>query len=225
MMTESRMIGAIAAVGVVALALLWFAAIAPKRSDEQAVKANIAGQQARLASAHAQVVSYTASRKQFPGLVDELGELNQAVPSRGAISRLVRQLQRRANANGGDLRLIALKEGTAATASSSSQTPPAPGASATGTDGLATMPFSLEYSGTYFDLLDILSQMRRSVRVKEGDLKINGRLLTVDGLTFKRPKQFENLTKATINATAYIAPFSAATPQIPAGAPTATGGS
>jgi len=212
-------------IAVVALALLWFAAIAPKRSEHETVKASVATEQARLDAAKAQVVAYTASRKQFPGLVEELGELNKAVPSRGAISRLVAQLQRRANARGGELRLIALKEGTAATASTPAQTPPAPGASAVGTDGLATLPFSLQYTGTYFDLLDIIATMRRSVRLRDGDLKINGRLLTVDGLTFKRPEAFQAMTKATINATAYIAPVSAATPQIPAGATTANGGS
>jgi hypothetical protein len=223
MNTESRMTAAVVLAGVAVLAALWLAAIAPKRSDHAQVKENVAAQEARLSAAKTQVAAYGSSRKQFSGLLVELRHLDKAVPARGAIAVLLRQLQRRANVRGSDLRLAALKEPGAA--STSTAAPATPGATA-GPGGLSALPFTFEYTGKYFDLLDILAAVRRSVSVKSGDLAIDGRLLTIDGLSFNRPAAASPLTKATINATAYIAPRGAATPQVPAGATaTANGGS
>jgi hypothetical protein len=67
------------------------------------------------------------------------------------------------------------------------------------------LPFTFSYTGKYFDLLSILRAARKAVSIKSGDLQIHGRLLTIDGLSFARPDQGSPLTKATINATAYIA--------------------
>ena len=64
--------------------------------------------------------------------------------------------------------------------------------------------------------------MRASVQTRAGDLEIDGRLLTIDGLTFKRPTEAGKLTQAIVSATAYIAP-DAASPTVPAAA--TTGGS
>ncbi|HVF78561.1 MAG TPA: hypothetical protein VNA28_09705, partial [Solirubrobacteraceae bacterium] len=94
-------------------------------------------------------------------------------------------------------------------------------------------PFTFEYTGKYFDLVDILKTVRRSVRVTSGDLNVDGRLLTIDGLSFKRIDPSAQLTKAVLNATAYIAVDgataapatpAAADPAVPAPAPAETKG-
>ena len=102
-----------------------------------------------------------------------------------------------------------------------------PGASV-GPDGLAVLPFTFRFTGDYFDLRDILSTVRRSVRVaKGGAIKVDGRLLTIDGLTFNRADPTSGQTNATLNATAYIAPDGVTSPQpsAPATAGTTAGGS
>jgi Tfp pilus assembly protein PilO len=216
MTPQVRALAVTIAVGVALFAALWFTAIAPKRSEKAKVDGNVAAQQARLDAAKAEVATYTASRKQFDGLLTELKGLDKAVPARGDISRMLRELQRRAKVRDSELRLVALKDPAAAAAGT---VPSTPGA-ITGPGGLSALPFTFEYTGRYFDLLDILKTVRRSVRVTSGDLNVDGRLLTIDGLSFKPAGQDTKLTKAVLNATAYIAPDGAAAPEAPATAAT-----
>jgi Tfp pilus assembly protein PilO len=214
----NRMIIAIVLVGVVLVAILWVKAIAPKRADLSDVGVSASAEQVRVDAARKQVAGYRAARGQFPGMLSELKRLDVAVPSRGAISQLLRQLQRRARARGSRLQLAALKSAADAAPGT---TPVTPGAT-TGPDGLAALPFTFEYTGEYFDLVAILRAVRASVQMRAGDLEIDGRLMTIDGLTFKRATGSGKLTEAVVSATAYIAPESAS-PQVPAAA--AQGGS
>ena len=214
---QNRIIAGIVLAGVALIAALWFTAIAPKRAARADVSANVSAARQRVEDAHKKVAEYSAARKQFPGLLSEFKRLDVAVPSRGAISQLLRQLQYRARVRGGSLQLVALKSAPAAPGT----TPATPGAT-TGPSGLAALPFTFEYTGDYFDLVEILRTVRTSVRTGGGDLKINGRLLTIDGLTFKRPEGSRARLQTIVNATAYIAPDAKA-PAVPAAA--AQGGS
>lgn len=218
-MTQAQSLIAVIAIGVALLVGLWLGAIAPKRSERLDVHGELAVQQQRLQAAEAQVAAYSASRKQFRPLLSQLRLLDRAVPSRGAVSSLLRQLQQRARARGSDLSLIALKEGAPAATGAAGTAPTTPGAVA-GPGGLSALPFTFEYTGRYFDLLEILATARRSVRVK-GDriISIKGRLLTIDGLAFKRADGKTTLTKAVLNGTAYFAPDATGSPLAPADAP------
>jgi len=232
MTNETRTIAIVALAGVAILAALWMLAISPKRDERTTIKANVTAQEARLQTAQTQLASFEAAKQQFPAKLAELKRLDEAVPARGAISSLLRQLQRRAKVRNSNLRLVALKPSGAPTPVAGATTPAAPitpGASV-GPDGLATLPFTFEFTGEYFDLRDILATVRRSVSVRKDKIKVGGRLLTIDGLTFTRLDPMSSDTKATLNATAYIAPDGASTPQPPAAAPaptpaTPTGGS
>lgn len=202
---------------IAALAVLWMLAISPKRSESSQVRDNVAAQQQRLQAAQAQLASFQNAHKQFPGMLAELRTLDKAVPARAATSSLLRQLQRRADVRGSELRLVALKTTGAPAA--------APVAVPGAAPGLSALPFTFEFTGRYFDLRDILETVRRSVSVHSGDVKVRGRLLTIDGLTFTRSDPNLPDTKAVISATAYIAPDGASTPQPPvAGAPVTTAG-
>ena len=226
MTTQTRALAGVIVVGLALLVALWVMAIAPKRADSAKVTANVVAQKSRLTAATALLGGYTVSRKQFTGLLSELHEINKAVPTRGDIAPMLFDLQNRARARGSDLRLVALKAGVAApTTGATGNTPTTPGAVA-GPGGLSVLPFTFEYTGKYFDLLEILKTVRNEVRTGGGDLKIGGRLLTIDGLAFNRLDKTK-LTKAVVNATAYLAPDSAATPQPPtdAQAQVANGGS
>jgi Tfp pilus assembly protein PilO len=214
---QNRIIVVIVLAGVALTAILWITAIGPKRTERGSVTANVSVAQQRMDEVRAKVADYTAARKQFAGMMSELKRLDVAVPSRGAISELLRQLQRRARASHSNLQLAALK--TPATAPGT--TPATPGASS-GPSGLATLPFTFQYTGDYFDLVAILRAVRSSVELRAGDLKIDGRLLTIDGLTFQHPTDGGKLTQAIVSATAYIAP-DAASPTVPA--PATNGGS
>ena len=207
--------------GIAIVAALWVLAIGPKRSESAEVRDNVSAQQQRVSESQAQLASYQNARKQFPGMLSELKSLDKAVPARAKISSLLRQIQRRADVRDSELRLVALKAAAAVPAAGGA-TPVTPGATI-GPDGLSALPFTFEFTGRYFDLRDILQTVRRSVSVRSGDVKVSGRLLTIDGVSFTRTDPASPLTKAIVNATAYIAPDGAATPQPPAAAATAGG--
>ncbi|HTN24882.1 MAG TPA: hypothetical protein VL120_12895 [Solirubrobacteraceae bacterium] len=205
MTSNERNAIAVAVLGTLAiLAALWMFAISPKRSQSSAVRGNVAAEQQRLDAAKTQLAGYENARKQFPGMLAELRTLDKAVPARAAISSLLRQLQRRANVRDSELRLVALKT------ADSGATTTTPGAT-TGPVGLSALPFTFEFNGRYFDLRDILKTVRRSVSVRAGDVKVHGRLLTIDGVKFTPQGPGSAETKAVIDATAYIAPDGAAT--------------
>ncbi len=224
---DNRTIAIVVLAGVAILAALWMLAISPKREERSQVQANVAAQQARLSTAETQLASFEAAKKQFPVKLAELKRLDEAVPARGAISSLLRQLQRRAKVRNSDLRLVALKTGSAAPSGAGGVS--TPGATV-GPNGLAALPFEFEFTGEYFDLRDILATVRRSVIVRKDKVDVSGRLLTIDSMSFTRTDPTTTRTKATLSATAYIAPDGAATPQPPAAAgattpATPTGGS
>ena len=229
---DTRTIAIVALAGIAILAALWMLAISPKRDERSQVKANVAAQEARLQTAQSQLASFEAAKQQFPAKLAQLKRLDEAVPARGAISSLLRQLQRRAKVRNSNLRLVALKSAspTAAAATPGGPAVSTPGATV-GPNGLAALPFEFEFSGEYFDLRDILATVRRSVSVRKDRVKVSGRLLTIDSVKFTRADPASSRTKATLSATAYIAPDGASTPQPPvagAAAPTPatpTGGS
>lgn len=217
---ERSAIAVVILTGVALLAALWILVISPKRSDSSDVRGNVAAQEQRLQTAQVQLGTYRNARRQFPGMLAELRTLDKAVPARASISSLLRQLQRRAKVRDSELRLVALKTAGPAGAPVVAAAP----AATVGPAGLSTLPFTFEFTGKYFDLRDILRQVRRSVSVRKGDVKVAGRLLTIDGVTFTPSGPASTETKAVITATAYIAPDVVATPQPPATAKT-TGGS
>ena len=197
------------------IALLWVMAISPRKSESAEVTQNVATQEQRLADARTQLASYQASKKQYRGLLTELGRLDEAVPARGDIPELLRQLQRRARVRKSELQVAALKPTSGAQ----------PGGAATGLTpgaaqrpgGVAALPFTFTYTGEYFDLVAVLKAARRAVTVKSGDLDIDGRLVTIEGLAFEREEPTSSLIKASVSGTAYIA----AAPEAPTPAPAA----
>jgi Tfp pilus assembly protein PilO len=220
MTNETRTIAVVALAGIAILAALWMLAISPKRDERTTLKANVAAQEARLATANTQLASFEAAKQQFPVKLAELKRLDKAVPARGAVSALLRQLQRRAKARHSNLRLVALKTATP-NAVTGTPTATTPGATA-GPNGLSALPFEFEFTGEYFDLRDILATVRKSVGVHKDKISVSGRLLTIDSLSFTRTSPLSTRTKATLSATAYIAPDGASTPQPPAAATPAT---
>jgi hypothetical protein len=87
--------------------------------------------------------------------------------------------------------------------------------------GLDTQPLDLEFSGSFFHLADFFHRLKRFVRVVNDNVEVRGRLLTVEGLTFKADAENFPRLKATMQATVYLAPANqgataGATPQGPA---------
>ena len=103
------------------------------------------------------------------------------------------------------------------------------GAGATGTSGvpgLDSVPLNLEFRGDFFNLADLFHRLKRFVQVVNGNIQVNGRLMTIDSLNFDATQSFPKV-KANVTATVYLTPAAegltaGATPKAPAGAGAAT---
>jgi Tfp pilus assembly protein PilO len=83
------------------------------------------------------------------------------------------------------------------------------GAAADGTSGvpgLDTVPLNFKFTGSYFDLADFFHRVKRFVRVANEDIRVRGRLMTIDTMSFSSEKP--PTVTATVTASIYLAPKS-----------------
>jgi hypothetical protein len=102
-----------------------------------------------------------------------------------------------------------------------------PGASV-GPAGLTTMPFSFTFEGDFFHLSDFFRKLERFIRAGPNKLQVNGRLLTVDGISLSSSGGNFRHVIASVSATAYLVPdaqglLGGATPTGPGASAGATG--
>jgi hypothetical protein len=87
------------------------------------------------------------------------------------------------------------------TSSSSSSTS---GTTGSGAQGLDSVPLTFAFSGSFFDLADFFHRLKRFVRAANGNVDVKGRLMTIDGLSFKSDT-FPAIS-ATVESTVYLSP-------------------
>ncbi|MEX2253564.1 MAG: type 4a pilus biogenesis protein PilO [Thermoleophilaceae bacterium] len=100
------------------------------------------------------------------------------------------------------------------------------GAATSRVPGLDSVPLDMSFRGNYFDLARFFHRLKRFVRVANEKIKVQGRLLTIDGLSFTGGARLVAVVKATV----YLVPkdqgvTAGATPSGPQPTPTSTGGS
>ena len=214
-------------VGVLAvLGGFWFLAISPKRKQANDVATQIGAAQSRLDVAQASASSAAAAKARYSSDYATVARLGKAVPVDDEMPSLVYELQQSAHTNHIDFNAIKLTgtaSGTAsptgaaaAVASATGNTDATgtvstisaalpPGASV-GTAGFPTMPFSFDFTGSYFNLQRFLKSIDGLTTVGKTSINVKGRLLTVDGVGIKAgPKGFPQI-EATVVATAYLLP-------------------
>jgi len=227
--------------GFLALAAFWFLGVAPKRKQIAAADGEIAAQQQRLQKAQTVLAGAEEARRAYPSNSAEVARLGKAVPADDNVASLVYELQ--GLAHGAKITFRSLKlnatpnsatasagAGSAAAGTSSTSTSgstgtagPAtqvaasqlPPGAVVGTAGLATLPFTFTFEGSYLDMQHFVARVNRFVAVNGKDVAVTGRLLSVDGISLAPSPDAPSQVKATIAATAYIAPQT--------GAGTATG--
>ena len=246
------MIAAVLAV-VALMAGFWLLVLAPKRSEINAAKDKITQAESRRDAAVAAAAQAEQARTGYQSDYATVARLGKAVPADDDVASLVYQLETIARANKIDFRAVKLTGAGVAAAPAAATTAaattkadgekkddesdstaastapvapvvaqPPPGA-VVGTAGLLTVPFTFTFDGDYLKLQRLLKAINGLARNNKKQIKVHGRLLTVDGFSLAAgPEGFPKL-KALVSATAYLTPAAgdastATTPQNPAGA-------
>lgn len=212
------------------LAVAWMLVVSPERKKANEVKAKVAAASSELTVARTKLSEAVADEKRYAAAYTSIVSLGQAVPAESEVSSLVYELD---HASAHDrVNFEAITSGGSGSSGSSSST----AASAlTSTGGFQQMPFDFTFTGTYKQLYELIGRLQGfTVSNPDGSVKVNGRLLSINGLKLvsgslsKSGREAE--LKAEVSATAYILPAgqslaSGASAGAPAGAsPASTGG-
>lgn len=220
-----------------AMAAFWFLAISPKRKDATDLSAQISQAQSRLDVAQASAAQAQAAKARYRTDYATVARLGKAVPVDDEMPSLVYQLEQTAKANHVQFNSIKLTSDSgaagapaASTASSGSSATPGstvtaalpPGATV-GAAGFPTMPFTFDFTGSYFNMQRFVKALDGFTSVNGKAINVKGRLLTVDGIALQAgPKGFPQVD-ASVVVTSYLLPADegltdGATATAPAGA-------
>jgi hypothetical protein len=213
----------LAGVGVVVLiAAFWIMVLGPKRKEASDLDSQASDLQAQVAQAESDAGASQQARTQFSSNYRRLVALGKAVPEDADSASLLVQLQSLSGKSHVQFRGLTLGESTSSTGTPAA-TPPVPTTDPTlaseqaaallpigatvGTAGLPTMPYALQFQGGFFDVADFFGNLDSLVYTDKSDkVRVNGRLLTIDGFSFSAsPKGFPDLT-ANVAVTSYLTP-------------------
>jgi len=254
---SARPIVGILLVAAAAIAF-WTLALSPKREEADKLDTQVEGLSVSVESARSELAQATGARRTFPTAYHQLVELGQAVPATDETPSLLIELQALAVHSGVSFENIQLEgEGEAAVepvaeaptttpeAGSSTGTPAAEVVPATeveaalmplgasiGGAGLAVMPYSLTFRGSFFNIANFIGAVDGLVRSGKAAMTVDGRLVTINGFSLATgstegaegggeetggPTELS----ATFNVTTYLTPpgqgvTAGATPSAPA---------
>ena len=216
----NRLIAAMLVVAVLGGAF-WMMLLSPKREKAKELGGQVTQLEATLAQHEAEVVEAEVARKEFPDQYRRRVVLGKAVPGDDDIASLLVQMNEISDGAGGTFRDIQL------TASSGGETPaPAPAsaggtpASATevaasllplgaaiGPAGLAVMPYEVTFDGNFSEIADFIEGIDSLVKTGDGEVKVDGRLVTVDGFSLSPdPDEGFPALEASFSLTTYLTP-------------------
>jgi hypothetical protein len=172
--------GIVIAVLVVVLAVGWFGAVSPKRSQAKKLEAQIADTRAQIVEAQG------GNRPQVQTIrVADLFRLSRAMPDRADVPNLLLQLSEISTETGVNFQSI---------------TPSDP----TSQGDYLRIPIDLVFEGHFYDLSDFLYRLRNLVGVHQGVLDATGRLFSVDSIAFDEGELQFPQVKATLTVSAYV---------------------
>jgi Tfp pilus assembly protein PilO len=216
--SSTRTILAILVVVAAAVAF-WMLLLSPKRKEADALGARVEGLQSTLAQSQSEVSAAEKAKRQFPRNYRQLVVLGKAVPAGDETASLLVQMNTVAQVSGNTFDSIQLgAEGGATsteTASTSSETPGSPSeaeaallplGATVGSAGLAVMPYDLIFTGSFFRVADFIKGIDSLVKTKGANVKVNGRLLTINGFSLEESESGFPALQANFSVTTYVVP-------------------
>ena len=217
---------------VAAVAAFWLLAISPQRKDAADLNTQIGAAQQRLSTARAAAADAAAARRAYDTDYATVARLGQAVPVDDDVPSLLFQLEAAAHSTHVDFRSIKANPSTMPTATpaasntaavnaatgkggtgASTTTPSAsvapsalPPGAAVGAAGFPTMPFTFGFQGSYFGMQRFLDELNHLTSIHGKAIRVNGRLMSVDGFQLKAAPEGFPRVDASVSATAYLLP-------------------
>ncbi len=212
---------------VVALAGYWFLLLAPKREEAAKLDTQVTQQAQRRDEAQGRINAGEAARKGYAENYATIARLGKAVPMDDQVPSLLYQLD--AIADRTDVNFSSLKLNQSSGAAAAAPAPPAQGEAAkggaaagsatpatqaaaasappgsvVGPGGFPMMPFSFAFEGTFFGLERFLSHVERLTTTTGEDVRVRGRLLTVDAVSLTVSDGGFPVVNGTMSATAFL---------------------
>jgi Tfp pilus assembly protein PilO len=192
--SSTRPIVAILAVAAAAVAF-WVLALSPKRDEADQLGKQAEQLTTSIEAARGELAQATAARRTFPTTYHQLVELGQAVPSTDETPSLLVELGQIASESGVEFDSFQLEgEGGAAeapvesaegsTAANATEVAASllPFGASIGSAGLATMPYSLQFKGNFFQIGTFIGRIDALVKSNR-HVAVNGRLVTINGFS------------------------------------------
>ena len=225
MSASNRIIVAMLAVVALAVAF-WMLLLSPKKEEVSRLDKQVTKQQEELSVHQAEVQQGLAAQEAFPKAYRDLVVLGKAAPADDDTASLIVQLSRNARKAGVRFETFVLtpaseggeeapEAGTTPDPSEpASFVPPTEVAASTmpigasiGPAGLAVMPYTLTFKGSFFNVADFIHGLDSLVESNNQKVEVTGRLITISGFTLSEDtnKKFPAL-EASFTVTTFLVP-------------------
>lgn len=208
MSSTNRMIVAILVIGALAVGF-WMLLLGPKRAEVDELNEQVSTLNTGLVQAQGEVAVAEEAKRAFPADYRQLVSLGEAVPEGDETSSLLVELStiaRDSKVSFEGLQLNSTGE-AAAEAPAVVPTEPAPAGEAgavpaavtvppteaaasllplgatIGPAGLGAMPYTLTFSGSFFQIADFIAGLDKLIDTEEAKVGVQGRLVTIDGFS------------------------------------------
>ena len=215
--------------GMLAVAALavafWLLALGPKRDEASKLGDQAKELKTSLAGHRSEVAAALAARRQFPRDYQKLVVLGKAVPRDSETASLLVQVNRISGQAGVRFDHLELEAGSGSGEEEEAAAPSSAGgegASVSATEaaasllplgatigpaGLAVMPYTLTFEGSFFQIADFIKGLDGLVNTNKERVSVDGRLLTIDGFSLTGdPKAGFPTLEATFSVTTYLTP-------------------
>ncbi len=214
----------VAMLAVAALAIaFWVLLLSPKREEAAKLGEQVEQVETSLAQHESEIATAEEARKQFPVDYQKLVVLGKAVPAGDETASLLVQVSGIAKHTG-----VQFKDISLSAESGAGEEPPAPAAAGAeispteaeasllplgatiGSAGLAVMPYTLDFEGTFFQVADFIKGLDSMVKTHNEEVTVDGRLITVNSFSLstgesESPGETDVLS-ASFDVTTYLTP-------------------
>jgi len=209
--------------GVIVLAgAFWILLLSPKREEATELGQKVERLESTLSQHEAEVQSALSAKREFSSNYSQVVVLGKAVPADSETASLLVQVQKISERAGVRFEEISLDseagEGAEAAAAPSTE----PGAEAVsptevaastmplgagvGPAGLGVMPYTLNFTGNYFQISRFIHGLDNLVKTTNSKVSVEGRLITVNSFSLTPPQEGSAELQATFSVTTYLTP-------------------